>query len=29
MLQMLNLYKIPAKEHAVVDRRDVDEVSVS
>ena len=29
ILQMLNVYKIPAKEHAVVDRRDPDEISVA
>ena len=26
---MLNVYKIPAKEHAVVDRRDGNEISVA
>ena len=26
---MLNVYKIPAKQHTVVDRRDADEISVS
>ena len=29
ILQMLNLYKIPKKGHAVVDRRDADEISVA
>ena len=28
ILHMLNVYKIPAKEYAIVDRRDGDEVSV-
>ena len=29
ILQMLNVYKIPAKEHQVVDRWDGDEITVS
>ena len=29
LLQTLNVYKIPAKEHQVVDRWDADEISVS
>ena len=29
ILQKLNVYKIPTKEHQVVDRRDEDETSVS
>ena len=28
MLQILNVYKVPAKEHAAVDRRDAGEISV-
>ena len=27
-VEMLNLYKIPAKEHQVVDRQAADEISV-
>ena len=29
MLQTLNVYQIPAKEHKVVDRWDADKISVS
>ena len=29
ILQTLNVYKIPAKEHQVVDHSDADEISVS
>ena len=29
MFQTLNVYKIPAKEHQVVDHSDADEISVS
>ena len=29
ILQMLNVYKIPAKEHQVVDHPEADEISVS